>query len=491
MADFGLRPTASPAHSAFIDWLEEKLAQVPGMQLSSVPYTINRWLERGTSLSVGTAGGPLTALKTSGALPYARVTPRSGVTAPLVYIPAGTQIASEDAAGKIVVRDVVPSSTPYRNYNAVAWSKFDPDRSLTTDELSGKVRQRDVNAPRVTDLRDATEAGAAGLIFVQGFSRSQVQSQYAPYEGIHWGIPALYLGADEGAAAKQLAAAGGRGRISISASQKRAPTRMLVATLPGASPERLVVESHTDGVNAVWDNGPIAMLALARHFASLPSTCRPRTLQFIFTTSHLYQRLAGDEKGGSARLVAEQLDGDYDRGSVAMVFALEHLGAREYEAGPRPDGGPGQILEPTGRSEPNTFFAGDSPLLIDAVTSAVAARGLARTYVLRGADAPGARIPANQDFGGEGTSYHRHLIPTIAFVTQPWTLFDPSFGIEAVDGELMRTQTLIFSDLIHRLADQPTLALGGGYVAERVARGLVCGSALASLGFMTCFGGSG
>ena len=40
---------------------------------------------------------------------------------------------------------------------------------------------------------------------------------------------------------------------------------MLIATLPGGSSERLVVASHTDGMNAVWDNGPISMLALAKH----------------------------------------------------------------------------------------------------------------------------------------------------------------------------------------------------------------------------------
>ena len=50
------------------------------------------------------------------------------------------------------------------------------------------------------------------------------------------------------------------------------------------SEERLVVQSHTDGMNAVWDNGPTAMIAMAEHMAALPKECRPRTIEFVFTT---------------------------------------------------------------------------------------------------------------------------------------------------------------------------------------------------------------
>ena len=59
-----------------------------------------------------------------------------------------------------------------------------------------------------------------------------------------------------------------------------ARTLNLIATLPGGGAERVVVSSHTDGMNAVWDNGPIAMLALLQHFAALPLECRPFAVGF-------------------------------------------------------------------------------------------------------------------------------------------------------------------------------------------------------------------
>src|SRR5207247_2650309 len=187
------------------------------------------------------------------------------------------------------------------------------------------------------------------------------------------------------------------------------------------------VTGPTDGMTAVGDNGPIAMLALARHFAALPVECRPRTVQFVFTTGHLYQHLvAGSaDRGGSAEIEAKLLDDDYAGGKVALVFALEHMGALEYAAVARKDGGPGRELDPTGKTEVNTFFTGDSPVLVSTITHAVVARNLGRTYILQGADAPGPHLPVHETFGGEGTAYHQHLIPTIAFVTGPWPLYNP------------------------------------------------------------------
>jgi hypothetical protein len=481
MARFGRRPTGSANQQSFIAWLERRLRRIDGVQLGGVPYTVDRWAEQGAGLR---AAGARVAI--SGAVPYAKAGTGTG---PLVYVPAGTALSARDVKGKVVVRDAVPGSVPNAAFRAVEWFEWDPDGTLAADAPDSYERDFAGYNQRLTDLDDAAKGGAAGLVFVHGFPRAQVRGQYAPYEGIHWKVPAVYVGADEGERMKALAETGAPATVAIRAHDVRSPTRTLVATLPGVSDERLVVESHTDGMNAIWDNGPIAILALARHFAALPRECRPRTLQFVFTTGHLYQHLMGTaDRGGGAELEAQQLDKDYDKGSIAMVFALEHLGAKEYAAVPRTDGGPGRKLVPTGRSELNTLFAGESPVLVRALDEQVVKHDLRRTFVLRGSDAPAPKIPPHNSFGGEGTEYQQHLIPTIALVTGPWTLYNPAFGMEAIDGELMRRQTLIFADLLHGLASQPAAALGGGYLGERAARSLVCGSAFATLGLARCEG---
>lgn len=481
MAGFGRRPTGSANQLRFIAWLEDRLRGIDGLQVGDVPYSVNRWAEQGAGLAAGGARVPI-----SGAVPYAKAATGTG---PLVHVPAGTALSAQDIKGKVVVRDAVPGSVPSAAFRAVEWFEWDPDGTLLAD--AGGSYERDFAGynQRITDLEDAAKGGAAGLVFVHGFPRAQVRGQYAPYEGIHWKVPAVYVGADEGERLKQLAAKAAEATVTIHARDVPSATRTVIATLPGVSDERMVVESHTDGMNAIWDNGPIAILALARHFAALPRACRPRTLQFVFTTGHLYQHLTGTaDRGGGAEQEARQLDADYDKGSIALVFALEHLGAKEYAAVPRPDGGPGRVLQQTGRSELNTLFAGESPVLVHALEDQVVKHDLRRTFVLRGSDAPAAKIPPHNSFGGEGTEYQQHLLPTIALVTGPWTLYNPAFGMEAIDGELMRRQTLIFADLMHGLASQPAAALGGGYLGERAARSLVCGSAFATLGLARCAG---
>ena len=111
-----------------------------------------------------------------------------------------------------------------------------------------------------------------------------------------------------------------------------------------------MIDSHTDGTNAVEDNGPIAMVAMARYLASLPMRCRPRTVEFSFSTAHFYQRVADpDVRDGGAEQLAERLDHAYDRGTVSAVLVLEHLGAIDYEAA-APAGWQARGRSPPGRN---------------------------------------------------------------------------------------------------------------------------------------------
>jgi hypothetical protein len=485
MSDFGPRPTGNPAHERFIEWLDRRMSGLPGMKMESIDHRFDRWTERRSALAVRGGSGKASAVQVSSAVPYSRATGGQGTTAPLAYVPPEASIAEQDVRGKIVVRDFVPASIPNAAFTALQWWTYDPDATLT--KTIAESYERDwLSGQRQVDLLAAEEAGAAGLVFVHGFPHEQVKGHYAPYDGIRWGVPAVYVGADEGAVLKQAAASGRSGRLELTAQEGPATTRTLIATLPGTNEERIVVTSHTDGINAVWDNGPISMLAMAEHFASLDRECRPRTLQFVFTTGHLFQALGGrGTHDGSARMMAERLDSEYDHGTVAAVLAVEHMGARNYEAVPR-EGHPGRELVPSGYNEPSSFFFGESPALSEAVLASVVGHDLRETIALRGADLPGPHIPPHRSFGGEGGPYHQRLVPTIAFVTGPWTLFNPAFGIEALDKTLLHAQTLVFADIVHNLETVPREVLGGGYLAYRQARSVFCSSAFGAFGLADC-----
>lgn len=464
-----LRSTASPSHKKFVDWLDARLDEIPGLERREHWVTIDRWLEREVSLMAGPVAGALQNVPVASAVPYSKVS--SGAPGALIYVPLNQAIDSADVAGKIVLRDAGTGTVPSAAFTALEWWLYDPDFTLTA--TIGDIYEREwISAVdrRIQDMQAAGEAGAAGMVFIQGFPLEQVRGHYTPYTGDRWPLPAVYVGVDEGEVLKQLADTSGRARIVVTATEGLVPTRSLFATLPGQSAERIVIQSHTDGTNVHEDNGPLVILEMARYFAQFPVECRPKTLEFAFTTGHFYLREAG------AGVYSQQLDFDYEDGTVAMALVLEHMGTRNYDAVPRGDGLPGREMVLTGLFEPMSMFINSSPLLAETALQTVVEHDLRGSLALRGADAPGPHIPLHFSFGGEGTGYARHLIPTVAYITAPWPLFNPAFGLEVLDKDLLYRQTLMFTDFVHKIAEFPREAIAGGLLAEREARAALCAS---------------
>jgi hypothetical protein len=457
-ASFGARPTASDNQNRFIRWLARKLKGIDGVRVRSLNYSIDRWQPRTTSLSADRAAVPL-----AGPIPYSKPTGAGGITAPLSYLNAGEPITAANSAGKIVALEDPPTTYPYSVFfpGSLGVSGYtpvglDPNGPYTRDS-------RD----EVTYLRQAESVGAAGLIIVKDLPRSEIGGFYRPYSGTNWTIPGAFVGADEGAVLKQVAAGAGQATLTVDASFGAAPTRTLLATLRGKPrhASKFVIESHTDGMNPVWDNGPIAMLAMARYLSDIGRGCRPRTIQFAFTTGHLYGSVGAED-------LAARLNAQFDNGKVAGALAIEHLGAFEYATIPRSDG-PGNRLERTGDHELTLISVTQSSALRAAVVKAVSGAKLDRTAVLTGTDPPDpARTPPNCQFGGEGTAYERALLPAVGEVSGPRVLFTPGYGLEAIDFPFMRRQTVAFTNLVLRLNRISIPAIAGDVLEMRRQRAL-------------------
>jgi len=459
MADAGARPTASPAHHRYVRWLESRLKAIRGVSVRSRYEPIDRWLERGASLTVTPRSGVRKPVRVSGAVPYSRA---KAVRGPLVYLPPGTVIADSDVKGKIVLRDALPGTGPQAIFFAVAYYVHDPDLSI--DYAGNYERDFSGYLARVTDLREAADAGAAGVVFAHTIPHEQARGNYQPYEGVFWGVPAVFVGVDEGEQLKK--AAGSVADLTVRAqTTPNVPSPTLIGTLRGQSPERIVIASHTDGMNAVWDNGPTSILALAEYFAKLPLRCRPRTFEFVLSTAHLYL-----SENGAHNYAHDELDPGYDEGTVAFAIALEHLGAKEFLRFPRKNK-PGFELRSTGKSEQFVTFSHESPVSLQALLTSVRERDLRRTWILRGADAPQLGFPPHRSYGGEGGAYHGELLPTLAGITGPNTLYNPAFGMDRlIDFELMRRQTLAFGDTVLKLQGLPREVIAGADTLYRMAR---------------------
>ncbi|WP_434443349.1 hypothetical protein [Lentzea sp. E54] len=415
VAGFGVRATGSPAHHSLVSWLERRMDRLPGVTVRSEPFAIERW-QPGPGLLVSGGAVPVAA-----AIPYSAPGLRSGE---LVHLPAGTPITAANARGKVVLRA----------FPAV-------DRGYLAEPVLHQ------------DMIDAGTAGAAGVVVALPYPHDQMKGYWDPHVGTHYRVPGVFVGAD----ATLRLHPGTSTTVGVLAEREPAVTRSVIATLPGLSGERIVLDTNTDGVGWVQENGTVALLALAEHFAGLPPRCRPRTIEFVFATGHLHRPAEGSE------FRARALDSDYDSGSVAFAFVLEHLGTREF----LPSGG---TLRPTGAAELSGWFAG-SPVLSWTAFLALAGRSVDRTFVLPGSDPPvPGRVPPQCSFGGIGTHFHSHLVPTMAMISGPWTLWAPSFGADAVDHERMRRQVLAAGDAITALAPVPREQIAGPYLDLRRAR---------------------
>ena len=77
------------------------------------------------------------------------------------------------------------------------------------------------------------------------------------------------------------------------------------------------------------------------------------------------------------------------------------------------------------------------------------------------------RVPPICSMGGLGNFFHRKLIPTLAMISGPWSLYDPVFGADAIDFDRMRNQLLAAGDAILALAALPREQIAGDYTTFR------------------------
>lgn len=455
-----LRTTGSEAHEEVLDELIERFAALSTVQVRTEYVDLLRWtpapagdLERAGSLCVDVDGG--TSVDIAGVVPYSAPTGEKPVRAPLTFVPAGDDLGAHPVRGRIVVRDVVP---PLISMSSILAGSLHASDDVTDPERESTYA-RPFLAPLADDLLTAMRLGAAGMIFVFPVKRASVAGYFDPHTGTHFTIPAVFTGVEDrelllGAARTDTAA-----QISINARVTPGQTRNVFATLPGVSDQKIVIVSHADGATWVQENGPAALLALAQYFSSFPESARPYSLEFAVTTGHLHM-----SKEGSDRYAAE-IDTNFEASGVLAVIAVEHLGARELV--PADDGS----LQFTKFGEVLLWAVGPSEAMRTATVAAVQSRGLDGVVVGQGFGVPlRDRVPEYGSFGGIGSYYHTRLIPTMALVSGPWSLWAPAFGADAIDFERMRLQIIAVADVVTALLRTDESDIAGGYRDYRRAR---------------------
>ncbi|WP_018505883.1 hypothetical protein [Parafrankia discariae] len=445
MTAVGPRFTGSAAHRRHIDDLERQLRDY-GLEVTRHPTPLARWLARSWSLRITDATGATRSVPVACYRPYSGETGPAGVEGPLRDLgdlstphALSGQVA-ESPAGAIVLVDAPVARLRASVLADLAYEVYPPGaRAEFAAEDYSRVW---LGVPPAPDLAAARADGAVGMIEISDMSPALAAGQYTPHQQEHAGLPALRVDREQGAVLRGLLARGPvRATLVLEADRDDTTVDYLLARLPGAGPRRdprsVLVATHTDGQNAVEENGGPALLALAEYFSRFPAATRPRDLLFMFSPSHMTAETATVKPDEWLRAHPEITAG------VDMALVAEHLGAMAWDD----DGGTGPYRA-TGRTEPVAVAVGNSEPLRRLATDEVRRDDLART---------GIQKPFQDGLYGEGTFAHRLGLPTIAMITGPAYLLQvtPGDNLDKLDRDLLHRHTLFLARLLARMTGLP------------------------------------
>lgn len=425
----GVRRPAYPADGWAEDFCRRQFEAFGLRDVHLEPVRVPRWEPLNWSLTVVRAGQAPFDLPCF-PLPHSAATPPDG----LELIPA--RLDGGDVRGRAAV-DVQPMvGLRFEFFEHRSPFIYDPERTF-----EGFVHVLPFG-PRVQQVMEpAMDAGAAAYIGILDEGYPDSCSYYVPYDGVERPIPGVWLSRSAGVLLREAIGAGARVRLQVESRREPALTHNVVATLPGASDQWVVIGSHHDGpwASAVEDASGVALvLAQAAYWSRLPAEARPHNLLFLVTSGHMV--------GGAG--TREFIDRHADfLTEVVLEVHLEHPAVEFRQR-------QGQFA-PTGLPEPAWWFTSRNPSLQQAVRAAIEAEDVRRSLIVP-PDIFGPRPTT------DGGAFHTAGVPLVNFLTAPVYLFDACDTLDKVDRRALAPVTRAAARIIESTAGVTAAAMRAG-----------------------------
>ena len=423
MAKLGPKFTGNAAHTRFVEFLATQLQSL-GLDLTRDRYTFPRWEAKRWGISIQPTSGQPFKVPVTSYWPYSGQTPAEGVTGELVY--GGTHPAYQlsGVQGKIVFVDFANEPAP--------WGEWYQPWGVLPSGTDFPPKAPMIRSP-INKLGAFQKAGAAGVILGwTNISDSNAADQYTPFGATLQNVPALYVGMESGSKLKAMAGSSAKATLVLEADVfPNTPTDTLLATLPGSSADEvIIVNTHTDGSNALQENGGLGILALAKYFSRIPKSERKRTMVFVLATGHFANSYVPSIRG--------VIDKHPDLiQKVVAALAVEHLGAREWADDAALN------YRPTGQDEwmlAITRLKSTGDVMLEAF------EGLGKRRFA-------AINPVKAGFLGEGNALSMEGVPSVGFMVAPdYLCTTPESGcIEKLSPELMHAQLQALAKALHKM----------------------------------------
>lgn len=441
----GSRTTGSAGHNAFVASIKRQIKEMGVPYKSDMKY-FDRWEAKRSAIVIHSAMGEI-PVHVSSPFPYSGETGPEGVTATPVPI-IGKHLNFILAKDKIAVIRVKDFKSVY---SGIA---FNQKTALPADlrvqkYYKGPVATAFVKFPFLQIARDM--GVKAAICIWEDMSDAMVEGQYLNFILDYQGIPALWVNETEGR--KVLEACRRKDSITLTLEAEKeagAKGESVCAVIEGKNPaETILINTHTDGVNCVEENGPIALLSMMRYFTEHQPE---RTLVFAFVCGHF--RLPKFKAPGAISDQATSLwlqnhreywDGKNGHAKAVAGLTVEHLGCKEW----KDFYGEYRCTDPI---DVEVVYTGNKKM-DEIYYQSLEGRTKVRTVTLRG---------HNFLHFGEGQSLFNVGIPEIALVTSPDYLCveSESHEMEKFDPDLMYQQTVSFIKMAEIVGATPAAELG-------------------------------
>ncbi|WP_017470804.1 hypothetical protein [Amphibacillus jilinensis] len=435
MNDLGPRLTGSKAHKCYIQFIKKELEKI-GLQYVTDSYKMNRWEAKACKLSIR-YGSKTKDIPLSSYYPYSGST--DGIDGELFFCRSNKDL--EKAAGKIAIYPVKNVKIPAM-YLFKKWRGYRDHQSKLPFLIQHPVINAAIKGP---DLSVAEKFGVKAVICVfENQSAELSYRQYLPFTEPQHQCPTVWVSHTEGAVLKERAKEGASAHLILEAEQEKTASETVYAVLPGEDEgkETIIINTHTDGPNAIEENGGIALLHLADFFSRMPISQRKRTLVFVFVTGHfqLPQFGMGEQQATSRWLNdhREWWDGKGDHFKAIAGITIEHLGCMEWT-----DQNRSGLYQATENIEREIVYASNDKLN-DLYWDATEDRTQLRSSTFK-AD--------SRFYFGEGEPLYQAGIPSLSFVPAPLYLCAAGENgeIDKIDADLFVEQTITFAKVIERL----------------------------------------
>jgi hypothetical protein len=344
------RVTGSANHNKLIDHIQNQL-QGFGYQVCSDTLSFS-YNDSPLSPPKLTIDGE--SVNVSSYIPYSGNTDAGGVSGKLVNLISPGPVPNWAAASDGIAVVNVTNAPLNLSRTFAQWSGS-PPWPIETGQPDGNAEVE------ITNLTLAAAAGVKAIVYVwEEMSTGNALGQYVPFHFLWEGVPAVFVAGSAVNAVLEGAANNSTATVVLNGALiPDTTTRSIWVVVEGSTyaNESIILSTHTDGVNALEENGHIALLAKARHLIANPPE---RTTILLFVTGHMHIPAFTATGRATTRWLADNpaywIGGPGQMKAVA-ASCVEHLGAVHFD-----EDLTANTYRPTSEQEPEWLFAATEEL---------------------------------------------------------------------------------------------------------------------------------